>query len=398
MNEEYILKILGRETRFLDNDYINAENSIKKIINNSNILVLGGAGSIGSKVVKELCRYDPKLLHVVDINENDLVELVRDIRSSLGYIKGEFETFAIDIGSKQFEALIKEHKNYDIWLNFSALKHVRSEKDPFTLMRLIEVNIINTFKTLELATQTNAKVYFSVSTDKAANPVNFMGASKRAMELILGAYSKEINVCSARFGNVAFSNGSLLRGMINRFDSKQPLVAPKDIKRFFLTPLEAAQLSIISFIFSRSGEVYIPLINGQDIERNFPEIVNNFLQEKGFKMYITDSEKSARSEVLKLIVNKNWPCYIFETDTTGEKLEEVFIGDKEELNQLQFSNIGSTNLNNIKNKNEVLSLIDSFINLQKNKKWSIDDIKHILQNFIENFNHKATGKYLEKRM
>jgi len=398
MNEEYILKILGRKERFLDNDYDNVQSSIKKTINESRIIVLGGAGSIGSKVVKELCKYDPKLLHVVDINENDLVELVRNIRSSIGYTKGEFETFAIDIGSKHFESLIKKYQNYDIWLNFSALKHVRSEKDPYTLMRMIEVNIINTYKTLELATETGAQIYFSVSTDKAANPVNFMGASKRAMELILGAYAQEITVSSARFGNVAFSNGSLLQGMIRRFENSQPLVAPKDIKRFFLTPLEAAQLSIISCIFARTGQAFIPLIDGHDVERTFPKIVKNFLKEKGFKMHITETEQLARSNISNFINKNNWPCYIFKTNTTGEKLEEVFIGNQEKLKDLKFTNIGYVEIKNIKNKNDVRDLVHSLLDLQNKGIWSIEDIKNIIENFIENFNHKDTGIYLEKKM
>jgi len=398
MNEDYILKILGRKKRFLNDDYDNVEHLIREKINKSRIIVLGGGGSIGSKVVKELCKYNPHLLHVVDINENDLVELVRDIRSSIGYIKGEFETFSIDIGSFQFESMIKNNKPYDIWLNFSALKHVRSEKDPYTLMRLVEVNIVNTYKTLELAKENNAKTYFSVSTDKAANPVNFMGASKRAMELILGAYSEEISVSSARFGNVAFSNGSLLQSMINRFENKQPFVAPGDVKRFFLTPKEAAQLSILSFIFARSGEAFIPLLKKSNLEKSFPKIAKNFLKNKGYKMKICNSENVARDGIINFINKKLWPCYVFETNTTGEKMEEVFVGNNEDLKILNFNNLGYIEISNLKSKQQVKEFVNSFIKLKKSAKWSIKDIKSIINNFVENFDHKDTGKYLEKRM
>ena len=235
MNNDIILKILGRDKELFLQDYKHSQ-VFKNIISNSKIIVLGGAGSIGSSVVLELLKYNPFLLHIVDIDENNLVELVRNIRSSKVYNQSKFETFAIDISSSIFEKLVIDN-GYDIWMNFSALKHVRSEKDVYTLMRLIEVNVINTFATINLAKISGAKKYFSVSTDKAANPNNYMGASKRIMELVIGC-SSNIDVTSARFGNVAFSNGSLLHGMTNRFNLKQPFVAPKDIKDF-LTPVES---------------------------------------------------------------------------------------------------------------------------------------------------------------
>jgi len=221
-----ILKLIGRKNELFDTDINKYESELKVIIQASSFLVIGGAGSIGQAVTKEIFKRNPKKLHVVDISENNMVELVRDLRSSYGYIDGDFKTYALDIGSLEYEAFIKSDGKYDYVLNLSALKHVRSEKDPFTLMRMIDVNVFNTDKTLLQSIENGTKKYFCVSTDKAANPVNMMGASKRIMEMFLMRRSKDIKISTARFANVAFSDGSLLHGFNQRIQKKQPLVAP----------------------------------------------------------------------------------------------------------------------------------------------------------------------------
>jgi len=251
-----ILNLIGRETEIFKDDLIAKEKELIHIINNSSFLVIGGAGSIGQAVTKEIFKRKPKKLHVVDISENNLVELVRDIRSSFGYIDGEFNTYALDIGSIEYDAFINSDGKYDYVLNLSALKHVRSEKDPFTLMRMIDVNIFNTCKTIEQSIANGVKKYFCVSTDKATNPVNMMGASKRIMELFLVKYSDKINISTARFANVAFSDGSLLHGFNQRINKKQPIVAPNDIKRYFVTPQESGELCLMSCIFGENGDVF----------------------------------------------------------------------------------------------------------------------------------------------
>lgn len=398
MKDDYILQMIGRKNKLLDNDYKLYLDNIRKEVNKSRIIILGGAGSIGSRVTLEIFKLEPRLLHIVDINENGLVELVRNIRSSIGYTKGEFETFAIDIGSNIFKNMVKNTHGYDIWMNFAALKHVRSEKDSHTLARLLEVNILNTYKTLKIAQNTKAKRYFSVSTDKAANPVNFMGASKRAMEIILGQFSKILNTSSARFGNVAFSNGSLLDGMVNRYNSNQPIVAPTDIKRYFLTPLEAAKLSILSTFKSESGEIFIPVTKNKNLKKDFPSIVNSFLNKYGYQMNIMNSEESARKEINDLITNNKWPCYLFKSDTTGEKLEEVFIADHEISKASIFSDIEVIDIQDIKTKQETQEFIKEIINLQNSDDLSINNIKIVIEKFIDNFSHKETGRYLESKM
>ena len=230
-----VLKLIGRTETLFRNDISVHNTELNELVSKNRFLVIGGAGSIGQAVTKEIFKRKPLALDIVDISENNMVELVRDIRSTLGYIDGDFRTFAIDCGGKEFEALMNASDGYDYILNLSALKHVRSEKDPYTLMRLIQVNILNTIKTLCIARDMNVKKYFCVSTDKAANPVNMMGASKRIMEMFLMRESEKIKISTARFANVAFSDGSLLHGFNQRFAKQQPIAAPSDIKRYFVT-------------------------------------------------------------------------------------------------------------------------------------------------------------------
>ena len=241
-----ILNLIGREKVLFSEDVKNAEEILKKEVSSSRFLVLGGAGSIGQAVTKEIFKRNPKKLHVVDISENNMVELVRDIRSSFGYIDGDFQTFALDIGSIEYDAFIEADGQYDYVLNLSALKHVRSEKDPYTLMRMIDVNVFNTDKTIQQSIDNGVKKYFCVSTDKAANPVNMMGASKRIMEMFLMRRSEQIDISTARFANVAFSDGSLLHGFNQRISKNQPLSAPNDVKRYFVTPQESGELCLMS--------------------------------------------------------------------------------------------------------------------------------------------------------
>jgi FlaA1/EpsC-like NDP-sugar epimerase len=398
MNEDLILKLLDRKKLFFQNDFDNNKDLLQEKIKNSRIIVLGGAGSIGSATVNLLCSFNPLLLHVVDIDENGLVELVRNIRSSIGYTSGGFETFAIDIGSTEFSNLVINNNGYDIWMNFAALKHVRSEKDPYTLMRLLEVNIMNTYKSLKIAIDTGAKKYFSVSTDKASNPINFMGASKRAMELVLGAHSNILNTSSARFGNVAFSNGSLLQGTIKRYENYQPFVAPLDIKRYFLTPLEASKLSILSTFLGENGEVFIPILKKNIAQKDFPSILKNFLRVKGLEMHVCGTEEEARNKVNFLYKNNKWPCYLFKTDTTGEKLEEVFVSNNEILKDNRYDEIEIIDISDIKNSKEIKSFINSIEELKKKPSWTIEDIKIVMEVFLKNFKHKNTGKHLDSKM
>ena len=256
-----ILQLIGREEELFKDDIQHYKDELTDIVSHSSFLVIGAAGSIGQAVTKEIFRRNPKKLHAVDISENNLVELVRDIRSSLGYIDGEFRTFALDIGSLEYDAFIKSDGKYDYLLNLSALKHVRSEEDPFTLMRMIEVNIENTEKTIQQSIDNKTKKYFCVSTDKAANPVNMMGASKRIMEMFLMEKSLQIPISTARFANVAFSDGSLLHGFNQRIQKRQPISAPNDVKRYFVTPKESGELCLMSSLLGENRDIFFPKLS-----------------------------------------------------------------------------------------------------------------------------------------
>ncbi|KZS41454.1 UDP-N-acetylglucosamine 4,6-dehydratase [Aquimarina aggregata] len=393
-----ILKLIGRKEELFSYDITEKETELKSIISSSSFLVIGGAGSIGQAVTKEIFKRNPKKLHVVDISENNLVELVRDIRSSFGYIDGEFKTFALDIGSLEYDAFIEADGKYDYILNLSALKHVRSEKDPFTLMRMIDVNIFNTDKTLLQAIEKGAKKYFCVSTDKAANPVNMMGASKRIMEMYLTRRSKDIKISTARFANVAFSDGSLLHGFDQRIKKRQPIVAPNDIKRYFVIPKESGELCLMSCIFGENRDIFFPKLSENLHLISFADIAIKYLKELGYEPYLCKDEEEARALVETLPSQGKWPCLFSSSDTTGEKDFEEFFTSKETLDLNRFQNLGIIK-NELNFDNEALNFFTNSIqNLKQNKKWDKKDIVDLFFKMIPDFGHKETGKYLDSKM
>lgn len=393
-----ILSLIGRDKELFLEDINNNDAKLKDIISDTRFLVLGGAGSIGQAVTKEIFSRNPSKLHVVDISENNLVELVRDIRSSYGYISGDFKTFALDIGSVEYDAFFEADGKYDYVLNLSALKHVRSEKDPFTLMRMIDVNIFNTEKTMIQSEKAGVKKYFCVSTDKAANPVNMMGASKRIMEMFLMRRSKDIAISTARFANVAFSDGSLLYGFNQRIMKKQPIVAPNDIRRYFVTPKESGELCLMSCLLGENRDVFFPKLSESLHLITFSEIAEKYLLQQGYEPYLCNDEEEARSLVHTLPTKGKWPCLFAPSDTTGEKDFEEFFTDKEVLDMERFINLGV-----IKNEavydEKLLSFFENKIRSMKNsKKWDKEDIVDLFFKMIPGFGHKETGKYLDSKM
>lgn len=392
------LYLIGRENELLFQDVSNHENDLKQIVEASTFLVIGGAGSIGQAVTKEIFKRNPIKLHVVDISENNMVELVRDIRSSYGYIDGDFQTFALDVGSVEYDAFIKADGKYDYVLNLSALKHVRSEKDPFTLMRMIDVNILNTEKTLLQSIANKSKKYFCVSTDKAANPVNMMGASKRIMEMFLMRRSLEINISTARFANVAFSDGSLLHGFNQRIQKRQPIVAPQDIKRYFVTPKESGELCLMSCIFGENRDIFFPKLSEELNLISFADIAVRYLNQIGYEPYLCASEAEARALVETLPDQGKWPCLFTNSDTTGEKDFEEFYTEKETLDMARFNNLGV-----IKNEavfdNHVLEAFSQLIEERKKlMSWTKEELVALFYKMIPDFGHKETGKYLDGKM
>ena len=393
-----ILPLIGRSSPLFEEDINNLSEDLLNIVSSSRFLVLGAAGSIGQSVTKEIFKRNPVKLHIVDISENNLVELVRDIRSSYGYIDGDFKTFAIDIGSTEYDAFIENDGLYDFVINLSALKHVRSEEDSYTLMRMIEVNIFNTIKTIKQSAAMNVKKYFCVSTDKAANPANLMGASKRIMEMFLFKYSKEIKISTARFANVAFSDGSLLHSFNQRIKKNQPLVAPNDIKRYFVTKQESGELCLLSTIFGHERDIFFPNLNKELHLETFSNIAKRFLNANGYDPHICDSEEEARLIINELIENNKWPLYISKTDTTGEKEIEEFYTNDEFVDLKTFKNIGIVkNEPNFDNKS--LNLFEKRISDIKQKgKWKKQEIVDIFFDMIPGFNYEEKGRFLDEKM
>ena len=393
-----ILSLIGRTRELFFDDIALHEKELSEIVSASSFLVIGGAGSIGQAVTKEIFKRNPRKLHVVDISENNLVELVRDIRSSLGYIDGDFRTFALDICSDIYDAFIKAAGKYDYVLNLSALKHVRSEKDPYTLMRMIDVNVFNTDKTIQQSIEKGTKKYFCVSTDKAANPVNMMGASKRIMEMFLMRRSLEINISTARFANVAFSDGSLLHGFNQRIQKRQPIVAPNDIKRYFVIPKESGELCLMSTIFGENRDVFFPKLSENLHLITFAEIAEKYLEQLGYEPVLVNDEDEARSKEEQWANQKKWPCLFTASDTTGEKDFEEFFTASEKLDMERFENLGIIK-NDQEDHNQKVEMFEKKIaEIRKRGFWEKEEIVDLFNDMIPNFNHKETGKYLDSKM
>jgi FlaA1/EpsC-like NDP-sugar epimerase len=393
-----ILKIVGRVQPLFDADIAANEMELSEIVRASRFLVIGGAGSIGQAVAREIFKRNPRALHIVDISENNMVELVRDIRSTLGYGDGDFRTFAIDCGGREFSALVETEAGYDYVLNLSALKHVRSEKDPFTLMRLIEVNILNTLSTLTLARNKGSRKYFCVSTDKAANPVNMMGASKRIMEMFLMRESLSLPISTARFANVAFSDGSLLHGFNQRLAKNQPISAPNDVRRYFVTPQESGELCLMSSLMGGNRDIFFPKLSEALNLTRFSDIAIRYLESRGYTPHECATEDEARNRAAELIAKRQWPVYFFASDTTGEKDFEEFFTRSEKLDMDHFEAIGI-----ILNKaNFDGSKLDHFLaeitRIRAEATWDKPEIVTLFNEMIPDFQHKETGRYLDSRM
>ena len=407
-----VLHLIGRDQPLFDADLARHEALVTELVSAGRFLVIGGAGSIGQAVVREIFKRKPWVLHVVDISENNLVELVRDIRSTLGYIDGDFRTFAIDCGSVEFAALMRWATGYDYVLNLSALKHVRSEKDPFTLMRMVEVNVLNTIATLEAVAhpplpsppppggrgQEGARKYFCVSTDKAANPANMMGASKRIMEMFLMRASLDLPISTARFANVAFSDGSLLHGFNQRFAKRQPFSAPHDVRRYFVTPQESGELCLLSCLLGENRDIFFPKLSDKLHQITFAEIARRYLRAQGYEPHECASEDEARARVAELVARRQWPCYFFASDTTGEKDFEEFYTERETLDMSRFESIGVIKNAPVFEPDQLTFFVDRIAALKAQGLWTRDELVELFHAMIPEFGHKEMGKFLDEKM
>ena len=381
----------------------NAE-ALTREIKGKKVCVIGGAGSIGSSFIKAVLRFEPASVVVVDLNENGLAELVRDVRSTNGlYVPDEFRCYTLNFADPIFERIFREEKGFDIVANFSAHKHVRSEKDRYSVQALIENNDIKAKKLMDLLTLHSPKHFFCVSTDKAANPVNIMGASKRIMEDLVMAYNKYFKVTTARFANVAFSNGSLPDGWIHRLQKKQPLVAPSDVKRYFVSPQESGQICMLACILGNGGEVFFPKL-GEDQMLTFSAICDEFVKAEGFEkdLCTTDAEAVQKAAALNLehlnLEPAKYPVRYFASDTTGEKAYEEFYVPGEKIDMQRFQALGVVEQTTRHDMDEVNGFFTKLESLFANPDFTKAQVVEALREFLPNFQHEETGKNLDQKM
>ena len=393
--KNYVTK---RENSFFENDLINNKEKLTKEIKGKSILVIGGAGTIGSSYIKAALRYYPSELIVVDTNENGLTELTRTLRSNSNIIVPEsYLTYPMSFNSEVFYKMAKSHGAFDIVANFAAHKHVRSEKDSFSIEAMIKNNVLDAKKLLDYLKQNKPSHFFCVSTDKAANPVNVMGGSKKMMENVIMSYSKDLKITTARFANVAFSNGSLLYGYIERLLQRQPISCPSDVKRFFVSPEESGEICLLTCILGNSGDIYFPKLNENQLV-NFKSITEDFFKYLNKDIKICKSEREAKEIALNLSDNSSYPVYFFKTDTSGEKLYEEFYTSEDEVIFELYESIGVVTNSLKPSFSEIEVTIKEIETLFKRESYNKEDIIKIMNKILPNFNHIETGKTLDQKM
>ena len=392
--DSFISKYVIRRTRSMFAADLEANKSrLFQEIQGKSVCVIGGAGSIGSAYIKSILHYSPAKLVVVDLSENGLAELTRDLRSSVGIeVPADYRTYTLDYSSPIFESLFLDEQGFDIVANFSAHKHVRSERDHYSVRALLENNDFKAKRLMELLMKYKPQHFFCVSTDKAANPVNIMGASKRILEDIIMSYSDHFTVTTARFANVAFSSGSLPDSWLHRLQKKQPLVAPNDVKRYFVSPEESGHICLLASILGRSGDIFFPKL-GEEQMMSFSEICDDFMREQGLKTHICSTEQEA-----KQYVGEDYPVIYSRSNTTGEKAIEEFYTEGEEPNYSRFNSLGVLRSKQKSSLNKVETLLSELEKAFSSPSYSKADIVAIIKNYLPNFEHTELNRNLDQKM
>jgi FlaA1/EpsC-like NDP-sugar epimerase len=391
--------ITKRESSLFESDIQKHSSELLGKIKNKSILVIGGAGTIGSSFIKAILKFEPSRLYVVDTNENGLTELTRDLRSTEGqYMPKEYITYPMNFGDPVFEKMFKNEGPFEIVANFAAHKHVRSEKDKYSVEAMIDNNVFKAQKFLELLTGFKPEHFFCVSTDKAANPVNVMGASKKLMEEVIMAYSGEIKISTARFANVAFSNGSLLDGYLQRLMKRQPISCPSDVRRFFVSPEESGQICMLACILGESGDIFFPKLE-EDTMVNFKDITEDFFDALGIKTDHCKTEEEAKVKADNISNLDNYPVCYFISDTSGEKLYEEFYTDTDILELQKFDSLGVIKNSKKTDKKSIKTTIDVLSKVMNSENvYNKADIVKALKDYLPDFDHIETGKSLDQKM
>lgn len=390
-------EITKRKESYFIEDINRNKNILQEEISGKQVLVIGGAGTIGSSFIKAILPFKPSSLIVVDYSENGLTELTRDLRSQNIFVPAEYITYPFDFGSEVFSKLFNSRK-FDIVACFAAHKHVRSEKDHLAIEAMLTNNVFNTKKLIDLAIQKNSKHFFSVSTDKAANPVNVMGGSKKLMEKVLLAYSQKLKISTARFANVAFSNGSLLAGFIERIMKRQPLSSPNDVKRYFVSPEESGQLCMLACILGESSDIFFPKLDKSQM-MTFSNIAERFLDKLGLEPEYCDTEQEAKSKAaIWTPDNKKYPVYFFKTDTSGEKPFEEFYTQNDTIDMSTYNALGVVKNSIVPTESDIDITISSFKDLFKSNTVDKKSVVNLISKYLPDFNHIETGKSLDQKM
>ncbi len=390
--------ITKRDKSLFENDINEYNELLSANIRGKSVLVIGGAGTIGSSYIKAILSFEPSRLYVVDTNENGLTELTRDLRSKHGqYIPEDYKTYPMNFGDDVFRKMFVNEGPFHIVANFAAHKHVRSEKDHYSIEAMIDNNVFKAKEFLDLLVTHKPEHFFCVSTDKAANPVNVMGASKKLMEEVIMAYSSDIKITTARFANVAFSNGSLLDGYIQRLFKKQPISCPSDVKRFFVSPEESGQICMLACILGASGEIYFPKLD-EDEMVNFKDITLDFFKEMAIPVTECLSDDDARNRAASKSIEDPHPVYFFTSDTSGEKLYEEFYTDTDEVDMIKYEGMGVIK-NAVKpSKTQIENCISELKMLMTSEVYDKSAIVSLMKKHLPDFEHIETGKSLDQKM
>ena len=398
--DDFVKKyVIERDESLFAKDIAENSETLSKEIKGRSVLVSGGAGSIGSSFIRAILRFEPSKLVVVDLNENGLAELTRDLRSTEGMkVPDVYLTYTLDFADPIFERIFREHGGFDIVANFSAHKHVRSEKDKYSVEALLKNNVLKAKKLLDLLAEIPPRHFFCVSTDKAANPVNVMGASKRVMEDLIMSYMPNFKVTTARFANVAFSNGSLPLSFFDRVMKRQPLVAPKDVKRYFVSLEESGQICMLACILGSNGEIFFPKL-GEEKMKTFSSICDDFITAMGYTKHECATDEEAKHFAANMKPgDKEYPAVYFSSDTTGEKDFEEFYVEGEEKDLDRFSSLGVILSKEHRPKADVEGFLHKLENIFARPDFTKAEVVGCLKEFLPNFEHEEKGKNLDQKM